>query len=358
VASNSFKLKGVRTIKERVVSLKHFLDTPDQQALAAVIDSYQKLLAATADCNAGLCTHSAGDLAVKLHLIEASISVETLPAELVQKQQEAEQHLHAWQDRTQNYLRKKASEMKDLMMLMAKTAESVGERDQHHNKHLKGLTERLKGIAELEDITRLRASLMSSVEEMSRTVEQMSRETEQTMRALEVELSNYRSRLAQTEEAALMDPLTGLANRRRLETDLAARIRRGQPFAMILVDLNGFKSINDTYGHLAGDQLLRQFSSELKHVLRQTDLVGRWGGDEFLVLLNGEMAQAEAAKQRIEQWVWGTYPLKVEAGAPSIKVEVSAAIGVGIWKPEMTAADLIGEADADMYRQKAKAKAV
>jgi len=216
VASNSFKLKGVRTIKERVVSLKHFLDTPDQQALAAVIDSYQKLLAATADCNAGLCTHSAGDLAVKLHLIEASISVETLPAELVQKQQEAEQHLHAWQDRTQNYLRKKASEMKDLMMLMAKTAESVGERDQHHNKHLKGLTERLKGIAELEDITRLRASLMSSVEEMSRTVEQMSRETEQTMRALEVELSNYRSRLAQTEEAALMDPLTGLANRRRL----------------------------------------------------------------------------------------------------------------------------------------------
>lgn len=293
---------------------------------------------------------------MKLRLIEASITIETRPTELVQKQQEAELHLQAWHNRTQDYLRKKASEMKDLMVLMAKTAESVGDRDQQYNKNLRGLTERLKGIAELEDITRLRLSLMSSVEEMSRTVEQMSRETEQTMLALEVELSNYRRRLAQTEEAALLDALTGVANRRRLETEISARIRVAQPFATILLDLNGFKTINDTYGHLAGDQLLVQFASELKHILRQNDLVGRWGGDEFLVLLNGEMAQAEAFKQRIIQWVWGTYPLKVEAGTPSVKVEVTAAIGIGIWRPEMSAADLISEADADMYRQKAKAK--
>jgi diguanylate cyclase (GGDEF)-like protein len=354
VRSNRFKVHQALTITLPVVSLKPFLDSQDQQLLGALLDSYQRMLTATADCNAGLCAQSAGDLAANLRLLEQSITAQSLPSEVLNVQQNAERHLHAWHDRTQDYLRQKASEMKDLMVLVAKTAESVGERDQKHNRNLKGLTDRLKDIAELEDVTRLRASLMASVEEMSKTVEQMTRDTEQTRRALEVELANYRSRLQQTEQAAMMDPLTGLANRRRLESDLNLRIRRSQPFALLLVDLNGFKAINDTYGHLAGDQILRQFGSELKQICHQSDLVGRWGGDEFLVLLNGQLSQAEAAVQRIEQWVWGTYPIKVEPGTPSIKVEVTASIGIGIWTAGMSAESLLQQADAAMYKRKVR----
>lgn len=339
-----------------MVSLKPFLDAQEESLVVALVDAYQRLLNATADCNADLCAPSAGDLAASLRLLEQSISARSRASEVSLAQQTAERQLHAWHDRTQGYLREKAAEMKDLMVLVAKTAESVGDRDQKHNKNLKGLTERLKTIAELEDVTRLRASLIESVEEMSKTVEQMSRETEQTKRALEVELSNYRSRLEQTEQAAMMDPLTGLANRRRLETELNLRIRRGQPFVLLLLDLNGFKQINDTHGHLAGDQILRQFGGELRQVCRQSDLVGRWGGDEFLILANGQEAEAEATRRRIEQWAWGTYPIKVEKGAPSIKVEITAATGVGVWNPGMTAADLLQAADAAMYQHKAKAK--
>lgn len=309
--SNRFKVDAGMTITLPVVAPKTVLDSQDEQLLGALVDSYQRLLAATANCNSGLCPQSAGDLAANLRLLEQSITLQSMPADVLWAQENAERHLHAWHDRTQDYLRQKAAEMKDLMVLAAKTAESVGERDQKHNRNLKGLTERLKDIAELEDVTRLRASLMASVEEMSKTVEQMTRETEQTKRALEVELSNYRSRLAHTEQAAMLDPLTGLANRRRLEGDLALRIRRGQPFCLLLIDLNGFKAINDTHGHLAGYQILRQFASELSQVCHQSDLVGRWSGDEFLVLLNGMRSQGELMVQRIEQWVWGTYPIKV-----------------------------------------------
>jgi len=272
------------------------------------------------------------------------------------KQQEAELHLNDWHDRTRAYLRQKATEIKDLMMLVAKTAESVGERDATHNHNLKGLTERLKGIAELEDVTRLRSSLIQSVEEMTRTVEQMSRESEQTMRSLEVELSNYRSRLEQTEQAASVDALTGLANRRHIETELAARMRRALPFALLLIDLNDFKQINDTYGHLAGDQILRQFSGELKQVFRKFDLVGRWGGDEFLAIISGQTTEADSARERIEEWVWGTYPIKVKNDAKSVKVHITAAIGVSLWKPGLTTEALLSQADADMYHRKAKSK--
>jgi diguanylate cyclase (GGDEF)-like protein len=308
-----------------VLSLKPYLDAKDEPILPALLDSYQRLLATTASCNADLCAPSAG-----------------------------ERHLQAWHDRTQTYLRQKTAEMKDLMLLVAKTAESVGDRDQRHNTHLQSLTSRLKQISELEDISRLRSSLVSSVEELSRTVEQMTHDTQQTMRALEVELSNYRSRLAQTEEQANLDALTGLANRRRLELDLATRIRRAQPFSLILIDLNRFKQVNDTYGHLAGDQILRQFSAELRQVCHQFDLVGRWGGDEFLVLINGATTQAEALCDRIRQWVFGTYPIKVEPGQPSVKVEVTASLGIASWQNEMSAEELLQLADAHMYQQKSR----
>ncbi len=335
-----------------MVSLKPYLDSSEAQLVGALVDAYQRLLLATAGCNAELCAQSAGDLSARLHLIEESISTASRPGEVLSAQQGAEEALHAWRDRTQDYLRTKAGEMKDLMMLIAQTAETVAERDQSHNKKLKGLTESLKTIAELEDITRLRSSLIASVEVMTRTLEQMTRDTEQTRQALEQELAQYRSRLEETKQAALIDPLTGLANRRSIESDLALRVRRGQPFALLMLDINGFKQINDQYGHLAGDQLLRLFSSELKQVCRLTDLAGRWGGDEFIVLMSGGAAQAAMVKERIEQWVWGSYPLKVAKGAPSIKVEVRAAIGVALWQPGTAASELLRQADEAMYRAK------
>jgi diguanylate cyclase (GGDEF)-like protein len=88
---------------------------------------------------------------------------------------------------------------------------------------------------------------------------------------------------------AMIDPLTGLYNRRFAEQRLAAEVaraaRRGDPLTVLTLDLNNFKSINDTYGHPAGDQVLQDFASRLNKVIRGSDLAVRLGGDEFLVLL-------------------------------------------------------------------------
>lgn len=88
---------------------------------------------------------------------------------------------------------------------------------------------------------------------------------------------------------AMIDPLTGLYNRRFAEQRLAAEVarseRKGHPLTVLTLDLNNFKQINDTYGHPAGDQVLREFASRLNRVIRGSDLAVRLGGDEFLVLL-------------------------------------------------------------------------
>ncbi|MCO8271097.1 GGDEF domain-containing protein [Actinoplanes sp. TRM 88003] len=110
---------------------------------------------------------------------------------------------------------------------------------------------------------------------------------------------------SETAEAAETDGLTGLANRSRLHDELAHALQRasrtGDTVAVLLIDLNGFKQINDTLGHRAGDGLLVAVAEAMRHSVRQDDLVGRLGGDEFAVLLRtaGDESAAGAVAQRI-----------------------------------------------------------
>ena len=104
------------------------------------------------------------------------------------------------------------------------------------------------------------------------------------------------------ERQALVDGLTGLANRRAcsdaLQGETARAERLGTPFSVVLVDLDGFKDVNDAHGHAVGDGMLRAFADVLRETLRESDVAGRWGGEEFLLLLPG--ADEEGAAQLAE----------------------------------------------------------
>jgi diguanylate cyclase (GGDEF)-like protein len=154
---------------------------------------------------------------------------------------------------------------------------------------------------------------------------------------------------------ASQDELTGLANRRVMEYELESRIRRGGPFSMLCIDLNGFKQVNDGMGHLAGDDLLKQFGEELRAAVRGSDIVGRWGGDEFMVLADGEAHELENRVARIEQWVNGDYSVATQSGAQ--KIAVTCAIGCATWEKGDTPTSIFKRADAAMYARKAEMKA-
>ena len=120
--------------------------------------------------------------------------------------------------------------------------------------------------------------------------------------------------------------------------------------SVIYIDLNGFKNVNDTYGHQAGDDLLKQFAGELRTAFRTTDMVGRWGGDEFVVLVDADFRTAVNKVERIQKWVDGEYIVTTESGPH--KVQVSAASGVASWQAGDTPATILQRADAAMYEHK------
>jgi len=153
---------------------------------------------------------------------------------------------------------------------------------------------------------------------------------------------------------ATHDPLTGLANRElflhQLDRALAFGTRYGRKTGILFVDLDGFKEINDTLGHARGDTLLQAFSRRLLESVRRSDAVGRWGGDEFVVLLPDVTSRRDIAFVRDTILKCLREPVDVGSGQT---VRVDASVG-GAMSPldGETAQELMHAADADMYREK------
>jgi diguanylate cyclase (GGDEF)-like protein len=160
---------------------------------------------------------------------------------------------------------------------------------------------------------------------------------------------------------ATTDPLTGLANRRLLDLRAAALIavckRYGRVLSCLMLDLDGFKAINDRHGHTVGDSALRAVAATLRSVSRTSDVVGRYAGDEFVVLLpetDGPGAVAAAEKIRAALAALRVpLPEPLPAGEPA-SVMVRASIGVATWNATMTSPTaLYAAADHALYGAKA-----
>jgi len=158
---------------------------------------------------------------------------------------------------------------------------------------------------------------------------------------------------AQLKTIAAEDPLTGLLNRRRFlelaDVEWARARRHGRPQSLLLLDVDGFKAVNDRHGHLAGDETLRQLASACRTCLRRTDLLGRYGGDEFIVLLpETEEPGAMLMAERIRRTIEGAPP---SAGSGAVRITVS--IGVAARRDGLEALDaMIAQADAALYAAK------
>jgi diguanylate cyclase (GGDEF)-like protein len=152
------------------------------------------------------------------------------------------------------------------------------------------------------------------------------------------------------ERLASADPLTGLANRRGGEKDIAAEISRARrqntPLSCVLLDLDHFKEVNDTFGHQAGDYVLREISALLRRTVRAYDILVRWGGEEFLLVLPGvEKDQALKLAERIRQAV-ENMPLAGIGG-------VTASVGVAALGTDYSFDAMFAAADRRLYSAKA-----
>jgi two-component system cell cycle response regulator len=156
-------------------------------------------------------------------------------------------------------------------------------------------------------------------------------------------------------EMAITDALTGLNNRRYMETHLQSLIEqaaaRGKPLAVLILDIDYFKSVNDTHGHDAGDDVLREFAVRIRKSIRNIDLACRYGGEEFVIVMpETDIAVATMVAERIRRRI-ATEPFSIQQGA--CKLEVTISIGIAaLGSNSDTAAAILKRADTALYRAK------
>jgi two-component system, cell cycle response regulator len=155
-------------------------------------------------------------------------------------------------------------------------------------------------------------------------------------------------------EMAITDPLTGLYNRRYTESHLGSLLEQAashkKPLTVLVIDIDYFKAINDTYGHDAGDDVLREFSLRIKKSIRGIDLACRYGGEEFVVVMpETDLTVATMVAERLRRRI-ATEPFPIQDGSRSIEVTIS--IGISALSREDTAAKILKRADAALYRAK------
>ena len=286
--------------------------------------------------------------------IADQLSVDVRPETIEATQADAQKRLQDWGLRTAGHYRQKTGEVKELLLVMARMAESVGERDQRCAGQISAVTTRLQTIASLEDLTEIRSSIEQSAADLKTSLDRMAAEGNQAIAELRAEVSSYQAKLEEAEELASRDALTGLHNRFWVEGQIERRIQSGDPLAVAVIDIDEFKRVNDSHGHLVGDELLRKFATELKSASRSKDVIGRWGGDEFILVLDCKLAEAEAQIDRLKVWVCGSY--NVPSGAGPLKLKVEASFGLSEHLPGETMKELLARADAAMYAHKASSR--
>ncbi len=264
------------------------------------------------------------------------------------------------------YTKEVNGELSRFMHLMAEIGKNLMEMEKHlfssynHAKHSYNsntsfnlsLDEHVQSIAGSFEISRtlseLRSFVVSKLEMLREGIEAKRKEDETQIKKVTKEMKNLKQRLVAMkeemtavrertktlEQELLLDPLTGIHNRRayeqRLEEELKRYQRYRQAFAMLLIDLDHFKSINDRHGHYAGDRCLVEITKLFARTLRETDFLARYGGEEFIALLvgieeEGLLVAAERVRMSVENarflYQGQEIPITVSIGATCVRAE-------------------------------------
>jgi len=220
-------------------------------------------------------------------------------------------------------------------MASRKVAEMVVEDLTQFLKILTQFADQIDTIAKSGDSARLR----EHAAEFRSFVESMHQDGQATL-----------ARFREAERLASLDPLTEVGNRRAFDRQIATRIQEGRTFCVLLFDIDNFKMVNDRFGHLCGDEVLKQLGARLSRQVRTQDFVCRWGGDEFVVLLECGLSDAVVRSRQIAEWVNGRYRATGQ-GRETI-AEISVSVGVAEYIQGETSEQLFERVDSFMYRQK------
>jgi diguanylate cyclase len=220
-----------------------------------------------------------------------------------------------------------------------------------YDESLSGATQKLAVAQNRDQVKAVVETLVTSTREMR----EINKALEDRLILSKSEICNLQQSLEAIRAESLTDPLTGLGNRKYFDRSIEVAVQNalvsGEPLSLLMFDIDHFKSFNDSYGHLTGDQVLRLVGMSLKQTIKGQDITARYGGEEFVVVLpNTAMRQALTVADHIRRAIMSKELKKKSTG--EILGRVTISVGVSMLKPDDDTDSLIERADACLYAAK------
>ena len=262
--------------------------------------------------------------------------------------------------RQKAYIGERENEFREIIDLMTAAMTGLDNENRNFYSSIRTQGERFEQITLLDDIKRMKNELVREVENMRSMVRQKEGQDHKTLDALSSQVDGLKKELDEARRSANTDGLTRVNNRKALDEYLRSLVERNsitrQPFSLLMMDLDDFKTLNDTYGHSVGDRMLLAFAEKCRTSVRNNDFLARYGGEEFTLILPGASLRnaKKKAKQLCKTIAASRYAADDSPNADAISVTVS--IGVSTYRKGDTVQALLERADQCLYKAKSAGK--
>ncbi|MFQ5588793.1 MAG: diguanylate cyclase [Nitrospiria bacterium] len=263
----------------------------------------------------------------------------------------------AFIDREKAYFLNKESELKEVIKTLSSGIASLNDKNQKFNASMHKETAKLEQISRFDDIRKIKEELAEKLSNVKSFIQQKQEQDARSLDDLSSKVATLKEELKATRITAMTDGLTCAYNRLALDTKLGRMIsgdKRG--FSILMLDIDNFKMINDSYGHQVGDRVLMALARKCKRLIRESDFIARYGGEEFMIILPGASLKNAVKKgQMLRQKIAHTeYAADSASGSHPLSFTVS--IGVSERRRGDSVNALVGRADKALYKAKQTGK--
>jgi diguanylate cyclase (GGDEF)-like protein len=324
----------------------HQIEAPPEAVLAAALECYLASILDIAETVANVSVELGPSCREQLLRLRSRVAYHAS----IQTFEESRDALHAeladFSAKALEYNNALAGDVRKALALLAQNENAVAVRNDQYIERLAQFVDQMELVARSGD----RALAAGQALELRGLVDQMERDSRDANADLHAKLAEFQNKLREVESLAHIDALTGISNRREFDRQIAARIAADREFSILLFDLDTFKRINGEHGHLCGDAILKELGTRLSTHVRPRDFVCRWGGDEFVAILECSLANAQARAKEIASLLCLPYQVNLEGR--EIELNVGVSYGVAERRSGETSEQVFQRADEGMYKQK------
>ena len=262
--------------------------------------------------------------------------------------------------RQKEYIGERETEFREIIDLMTAAMGGLDNENRDFYNSIRSQGERFEEITLLDDIKRIKSELVREVDKMRAMVRDKEILDQKALDSLSSQVDVLKKELDKARHSANTDGLTGVNNRKSLDQHLHLLVERNTitrtPFSLLMMDLDDFKQLNDTYGHTVGDRMLLAFAQKCRAAVRNDDFLARYGGEEFILILPGASLRnaTKKAKQLCRSIAAAQYAADDSPKADVVSITVS--IGVSSFQNGDSAKHLVDRADRCLYKAKAAGK--